>query len=75
MQPKPVSFRNILPQRIALFSADTLRRYPVFMDRDIGIPKEYRQFTKANVTPLGNRKQMRIARALKTWWRSESRNV
>lgn len=71
MQPKPVSFRNILPQRIVLFAADTLRRYPVFLDRDIGIPRQFRQLTKTNVVHMGSRKPMRTVRALKTWWRSD----
>lgn len=75
MQPKPASFRNILPQRIVLFSGDTLQRYPVFLDSDIGISKQFRQLTKTNVAPIGSRKPMRTVRALKTWWRLDSRSV
>jgi hypothetical protein len=69
MQTKSVSFRDILPQKIILISADHLHRYPVFLDRDIGIPKHFRQLTKENVDTIRDRWPTRTARALRTWWR------
>ena len=75
--PPPLRYKNVFDhpeeqrEKIILYSEKAFKRFPVFLDQEIGIPENYRNKIQENVSIPPFRTRRKTARAQRRSWRWE----